>query len=131
MQITQDHIPSQDIPVKEASEDDDDIEMTSNSTYNTDSRSSSTSNIDETNSIHIDDDLESLDEKPACGRKHASSAIRNASDLANDPKSMAPKGILKYFHKATEEEKQAQLLCETECQETQYQENKYSPKSWR
>ena len=38
---------------------------------------------------------------------------------------MAPKGILKYFHKATEEEKQAQLLRETELQETQYQENKY------
>jgi predicted nuclease with TOPRIM domain len=127
MQSTQDHIPpaSQDIPIKEASEDDNDIEMMSSSTYDKDSRSTSTSDIDETNSIDIDNDLEMLDEKPACEHNHVSSVIRNALDLANDPKFMASKGILKYFSKATEEEKQAQLLRDTELQENQYQENNY------
>jgi hypothetical protein len=127
----EDHIPSQVIPIEEAaSEDNDDIEMMSNHTYDIDSTSSSTSDIDETNSIHIYDGLDSerLDVKPACGRNHASSAIRNALDLANDPKSMAPKGILRYFCKATEEEKRAQQLRETELQETKYQENKYFTK---
>jgi hypothetical protein len=109
--------------------------MMSNSTY--DSYSTSDVDIDETNSMHsIDDDspdnlklvLEKLDEKPACGRNHVSSAIRNALDLANDPKSMAPKGILKFFSKATEEEKRAQLLRVTELQENQYQEDKYFTK---
>lgn len=125
MQSTQDHIPSQDIPIKEASEDDNDIEMMSSSTHDKDPRSFSASDIDETNSMHIDDDLERLDEKPACERNHVSSSIRNALDLANDPKSMAPKGILKYFSKATEEEKRVQLLRDTELQINQYQENKY------